>query len=54
MSKWTIGGLILGGLAMICEFVGSTLSAQGERQEIIDELESKYVLVPRKEDEGEA
>ena len=54
MSKWTLGGLILGGLAMICEFVGSTLSAQGEREEIISELEDRYVLIPRKEDEGEA
>ena len=51
MSKWSIGGLILGGLALVFEFVGSSMSAKGERQDIIDEIKEQYVLVPKSKDE---
>lgn len=47
MSKWTIISLILGGGGLLMSFVGECLGLAGQKEEIIEELQEDYVLVPK-------
>ena len=49
MSIYSIGGLVLGLLAIGLQFVGDGLMAKGQEEELMKDLEEKYIMVPRKD-----
>lgn len=51
MSIYSIGGLLLGIVAIGLQFVGDGLMAKGQEEEFMADLEKKYVLVPRNKED---
>lgn len=49
MNKWSIGALVLGFGSLVLSLISDNLGEKGMREELIGELEEKYILVPRLE-----
>jgi hypothetical protein len=47
MSKNSLIGLALSGVGMVLGFIGGMFADKGAKEDLIAEIESEYVLVPK-------
>lgn len=50
MNKWSKWSLVVSGLGLVIGFIGDLIADKANKEDLISELEERYVLTPRSDD----